>query len=82
MDKDISVMAKQSRDLRSWVTRMIKRKSGQMTDFEKIDALVEGMERVLRLELRVLKKFKAEVRRLKIEERAAQRPRRRVKAKV
>jgi hypothetical protein len=53
-----------------------------MTDFEKIDALVEGMERALRLELRVLKKFKAEIRRLKIEERAAQRPGRRVKAKV
>ena len=82
MDKGISAMAKQSRDLRSWVTRVIKRKSRQMTDFEKIDALVEGMERALRLELRVLKKFKAEVRRLKIEERAAQRPRRRVKAKV
>jgi len=82
VDKGISAMAKQSRDLRSWVTRVIKRKSRQMTDFEKIDALVEGMERALRLELRVLKKFKAEVRRLKIEERAAQRPRRRVKAKV
>jgi len=40
------------------------------------------MERALRLELRVLKKFKAEIRRLKIEEQAAQRPGRRVKAKV
>ena len=82
MDKDISVMAKQSRDLRSWVTRVIKRKSGQMTDFEKIDALVEGMERALRLDLRVLKKFKAEMRRLKIEEQAAKSKGRRVKAKV
>jgi hypothetical protein len=82
VDKDISAMAKQSRDLRSWISRVINRKSGKKTDFEKIDALVEGMERALHLELRVLKKFKAEVRRLKIEERAAQRPGRRVKAKV
>jgi len=82
VDKGISAMAKQSRDLRSWVTNVIKRKSGQKPDFKKIDALVEGMERALHLELRVLKKFKAEVRRLKIEERAAQRPGRRVKAKV